>query len=204
MCRTHGGQASPNRKETVRSPAEGGSRWDWSAGGPWLTVFGNGDCQAPQSTCTTDNVDRSIKFNTSDGDLTRIDFEVLHGVMSQIAFPVTWGIRQGEDKPHSYSEITGGRYTLLPCSPEDVLHPNASNTSAPECLSRVITTGNLADIRNLSAETVTVRGSSVLAGPILLGSGQSIAQLPVAYRGPPGDFGRTRPLDAYAWQSTFF
>ena len=189
---------------TVRSPAEGGSRWDWSAGGPWLTVFGNGDCQAPQSTCTTDNVDRSIKFNTSDGDLTRIDFEVLHGVMSQIAFPVTWGIRQGEDKPHSYSEITGGRYTLLPCSPEDVLHPNASNTSAPECLSRVITTGNLADIRNLSAETVTVRGSSVLAGPILLGSGQSIAQLPVAYRGPPGDFGRTRPLDAYAWQSTFF
>jgi hypothetical protein len=184
----------------LRSPAEGGAQWNWKAGGPWLTVFGNGDCRAPQSKCTADNVDRSLKFNTSDGDLTRIDFEVLEGVTSQIAFPVSWGIRQGDSKPHSYSEVTGGRYTQLLCSPNDVLN---STNSTPACLSRVITTGNLADIRNLSAVTVMVRGSSALSGPIIVGSGQSIAQLPVAHRGPPGDFGNTRPLDAYAWQSTF-
>ena len=187
-------------KSKLRSPAEGGAQWNWTAGGPWLTVFGNGDCRAPQSACTADNVDRSLKFNTSDGDLTRIDFEVLEGLVSQIAFPVSWGIRQGDSKPHSYSDVTGGRYTQLLCSPNDVLN---STNSTPACLSRVITTGNLAEIRNLSAVTVTVRGSSTLSGPIILGSGQSIAQLPVAYRGLPGDFGNSRPLDAYAWQSTF-
>ena len=186
--------------EKLRSPAEGGAQWNWKAGGPWLTVFGNGDCRVPQTKCTADNVDRSLKFNTSDGDLTRIDFEMLEGITSQIAFPVSWGIRQGDSKPHSYSDVTGGRYTQLLCSPNDVLN---STNSTPACLSRVITTGNLAEIRNLSAVTVTVRGFSALSGPIIVGSGQSIAQLPVAHRGPPGDFGKTRPLDAYAWQSTF-
>jgi len=123
-----------------RSRAEGGAKWDWTTGGPWLTLFAPGDCMSPQAECSQDNVDRAIKFNVSDGGSTRVGFEILEGVVSQINFPVSWGIREGvaNSVAHSYSNITGGRYSQHLCSSDEVLHPNAT---MPRCVSRIISTG---------------------------------------------------------------
>jgi hypothetical protein len=64
------------------------------------------------------------------------------------------------------------------------------SSSTPACVSRVITNHNLDEIRNLSARTVSVSRTSLLKGPIILGSGQSIKILPEATRGPPGAYGQ--------------
>ena len=32
-----------------RSRSEGGAKWDWTSGGPWLTLFAPGDCMHPRS-----------------------------------------------------------------------------------------------------------------------------------------------------------
>ena len=64
------------------------------------------------------------------------------------------------------------------------------SSSTPACLSRVITTHTLDEIRNLSARTVSVSSTSLLKGPIILGGGQSIKMLPEAIRGPPGTYGQ--------------
>ena len=111
-----------------RSRAEGGAKWDWTTGGPWLTLFAPGDCMSPQAECSQDNVDRAIKFNVSDGGSTRVGFEILEGVVSQINFPVSWGIREGvaNSVAHSYSNITGGRYRQHLSSSDEVLHSNAT------------------------------------------------------------------------------
>ena len=89
-----------------RSRAEGGAKWDWQTGGgsPWLTIFGPGDCTNLQSECRGDNVDRALKLNVSDGGHVRISFEVLDNTetVSQIVFPVSWGIREGYSSAHSY------------------------------------------------------------------------------------------------------
>lgn len=179
-----------------RPRSEGGAKWDWTTGGPWLTLFAPGDCKYPQTECTEDNVDRAIKFNVSDGGVTRVDFEVMEGVVSQIQFPVTWGVRQGDVIDHGYSHITGGSYTQHLCSADEVLFPDpepwAKNS---ECVSRIITTGNLHEIRNLSATTVKVSGTAALKGPVLLGSGQAVEMLPAAARPPPGSSGEKLPSE---------
>eukprot|EP00961_Rhodomonas_salina_P027118 366956-Rhodomonas_salina.4 len=59
------------------------------------------------------------------------------------------GPRWYQAVPHGYSDITGGVYSLHLCT-----DPNGSE----ECHSRVITTGNLEDVRNVSAKTVNVSG----------------------------------------------
>ena len=222
------GPATARHPDTRRSPAEGGAKWNWNISeGPWLTLFGPGDCRDPQGECIDDNVDRAIKFNVSNGGLTRVDFDVMEGVVSQISFPVTWGLRPGALTAHSYSTVTQGAYTQHLCNPDEVLdfdptipsglhwedlgptRPSegtewsnsgyqtlvaalqrqtqfspaewASMTEerpalktmrtthyiragssffrpVPEsrCVSTIITTGNLGDVRNLSARTVDV------------------------------------------------
>ena len=127
-----------------RSRAEGGAKWDWQTGGgsPWLTIFGPGDCTNLQSKCRGDNVDRALKLNVSDGRHVRISFEVLDNTdtVSQIVFPVSWGIREGYSSAHSYSKITGRTFSQHLCNPGEVMN---RSSSTPACTSRVITTHNL-------------------------------------------------------------
>jgi hypothetical protein len=118
-----------------------------------------------------------------------MSFEVLENTdtVSQIVFPVSWGIREGYSRAHSYSKITGGTFSQHLCNPGEVMN---RSSSTPACVSRVITTHNLDEIRNLSARTVSVSSTSLLKGPIILGGGQSIKMLPEAIRGPPGAYGQ--------------